>query len=533
MSTANSPVPKPSIPAAKTPLKTVQALTLQLLRRMKGKWAAPTLPFVARQVCETYLSEAHQSHQAKCRRILQTRLTLNPAQLQQFFQTALGDLLVTWFARFMHPPAPHPPTPALKELFIQLATEPEGISLLDLWRRSPKQFQFNLEQILQTARQVEALFAATDTLVSIIRELAIAEAHTQPPLPDHSLDLQQPGPWPVTQTTWEWPLNPGEQPIPILCYQPRSLPPGPIPLLIQSHGLAANPEDFAPHAHHLASYGYVVVAPQHPGSSSDQVRRLLAGEANEVFEQTEFLARPRTISRLIDRLTTHNTALFEGRLNTDCIGVMGNSFGAYTALALAGATIQFTELETSCDLANSHPNISLLLQCQALQLPHTLHSAYDSRVGAIIAIDTVGSAIFGSMGLHPIQIPVLLIAGSHDLTAPLACEQIRLFQWLTTPIHYLALMQGKTHLHNPGDLLNTLNLHLKLHPHPLHIPHATPFVTYTAALSLAFLNQHLGINTPHFPPFNARYVSTLSQSPYDIWLLSQASQAQLNHQISL
>lgn len=531
MSTANSPAPKPSIPAAKTPLRTVQALTLQLFRRMKGKWAAPTLPFVARQVCETYLSEAHQSHQAKCRRILQTRLALNPAQLQQFLQTTLGDFLVAWVARFMHPPAPHPPTPALKALFIQLATDPEGISLLDLWRRSPTQFQFNLEQILQTAQQVEALFVATDQLVGTIRELAIAEAQTQPPLPAHTLDLQQPGPWPVEQISWEWPLNPGEPPVPILCYRPRSLPPGPLPLLIQSHGLAANPEDFAPHAHHFASYGYVVVAPHHPGSNSAQVRRLLAGEATEVFEHTEFWARPRTISRLIDHLTTHNTALFAGRLNTNCIGVMGSSFGAYTALALAGATIQFAELETACDLARAHPNPSLLLQCQALHLPRTPYSAHDHRVGAIIAIDTVGSAIFGSTGLHPLQIPVLLIAGSHDLTAPLACEQIRLFQCLTAPIHYLALMQGKTHLHNPGDFLSTLNLHLTLHPHPLHSPSTPPFTTYTVALSLAFLNQHLGINMPHFPPFNARYVSTLSQSPYDVWLLSQAAQAQLNDQI--
>ena len=33
-----------------------------------------------------------------------------------------------------------------------------------------------------------------------------------------------------------------------------------------SHGLASRPEDYAAGLKHLASYGYVVAAPQHPGS---------------------------------------------------------------------------------------------------------------------------------------------------------------------------------------------------------------------------------------------------------------------------
>ncbi|HEY9645933.1 MAG TPA: hypothetical protein V6C88_06170, partial [Chroococcidiopsis sp.] len=61
---------------------------------------------------------------------------------------------------------------------------------------------------------------------------------------------------------------------------------------------------------------------------------------------------------------------------------------------------------------------------------------------------------------------------------------------------------------------------------------ATPFEDYIQALSLAFFNQHL-VNPegnppqPSVPPLSAAYGATLSQPPFDLWLISQASSESL------
>ncbi len=48
---------------------------------------------------------------------------------------------------------------------------------------------------------------------------------------------------------------------------------------------------------------------------------------------------------------------------------MGQSFGAYTALALAGAKINFEQLKQDYLPQAQYLNPSLFLQCRALELP--------------------------------------------------------------------------------------------------------------------------------------------------------------------
>ena len=53
------------------------------------------------------------------------------------------------------------------------------------------------------------------------------------------------------------------------------LPSQRFPLVIVSHGLASRPEDFEEIAQHLASYGFAVALPQHPGSDLQKTKDLI------------------------------------------------------------------------------------------------------------------------------------------------------------------------------------------------------------------------------------------------------------------
>lgn len=523
----------------RTALKQLQALSLQVLRRTQGFLAAQKLPYIANKACEAYLGEANRGHQASCRRILRTCLEINPTQLHHFFHTPLGNDLLRWFEQFFHVPGDRTQETSLKDLLLQMATDPEGLSLLSFLRRSPHTIQFNSDQLMLTAKRVEWLLQATEEAIAVIRELATEELKASPAINfSNFLDIRQPGAFQVKRyrlvlekTQRDWLTNPA--PLEVCCYQPQPFPAGDIPVVIQSHGLASSPEDLAVYAEHLASYGYFVAAPQHAGSDHAQIRNMLSGQSPEVFQLQEFIDRPQDIRDLLDELERRNLTDFEGKLNLKAVGVMGCSFGAYTALMLAGAEIQFQTLESACDITVQNPNLSLLLQCQALKLPRQAYHLADNRIQAILAVDAIGSEVFGLQGIENIQRPVLLIAGTQDIAAPLIFEQIRMFQWLTSPHRFLALMQGKSHIQDMQRLMNSLELQIKTSPQMPLAAKVTPFEQYTQALSLAFFNQYLERRMAAIPPLGAGYAAGISCAPFELWLISQASSEVLKQRLLL
>lgn len=546
MTDANSPLKQSRSDARKAAIEQFKLLFLQIFRWTKGFLEAQKLPLVANRACEVYVDKANKAHQTKCRRLLQTRLELNPAQLSRFLHTRMGDDLLAWFERFFHLPGDREKKHALRQLILEMAADPEGLSILSVLRRYPQTIQLNVDQLLLTAKRVELLLQETSTIIASVRECAIAEAVAEiaqngdvdfASLPD----LRQPGPFAVKQFTLVLPTSqrdclPGQvyqRQLTVTCYQPDPFPGDRVPVIVQSHGLASSPVDLQNYAIHLASYGYFVAAPQHPGSDTDQVFNMLAGAAADVFKLAEFVDRPLDISHVLDELERRNDSEFGNNLDLQTVGVMGYSFGAYTAFALAGAEIQFDKLEIACSPAIAHPNLSLLLQCQALNLPRQRYHLHDGRVRAILSIDSVGSEVFGPQGIAKIQIPVLLVAGSHDAAAPLAFEQIRLFHWLTAPQSYLALMQGRAHVQDIGRLVESLNLQIKVSPRFTFSPDVIPFEEYIKALSLAFFHRQLMPQIQPLPRLNAAYARYLSQSPFDLWLISQASNQALTNQLQM
>lgn len=115
---------------------------------------------------------------------------------------------------------------------------------------------------------------------------------------------------------------------------------GKFPLVIFSHGNGGMRSQNAFWCEHIASHGYIVVAPDHSGNC---LMTLLDGKVtpyNQQGREQSAKDRPLDISFLIDwmtRLDAGGDSRFHGKLDLDHVAVAGHSFGAYTAAMVAEA----------------------------------------------------------------------------------------------------------------------------------------------------------------------------------------------------
>ncbi len=141
-----------------------------------------------------------------------------------------------------------------------------------------------------------------------------------------------------------------------------------LPIVIFSHGLGGTRENYARLGQHWASHGYAVVHVQHPGSDDSIWRdnpRPLESAQRAVLDLNNLVDRPRDVSFALDELerrTASEDWPLRARLDLSRVAVAGHSFGAYTALCVAGrdlvipltgARIAFLDARIDCAIAMS------------------------------------------------------------------------------------------------------------------------------------------------------------------------------------
>jgi predicted dienelactone hydrolase len=355
-------------------------------------------------------------------------------------------------------------TQAIRAALILAAADPEGLSLLNIIRFYPTDaVRLDVQAISALYRERNINFNTTQQLITFARQASTAAAATDPILDYSALPvLAEEGQFGVRQQTLLLQDDQRDRTYPVDIYLPDNLNAvsGPIPVMVFSHGYGdtrTKPE-FVAAARRLAANGFFVALPEHIGSNRDYQQDLALGLNDESFDAMEFVNRPLDISFLLDSLEQLNSTEFQGRLQLNRVGLLGHSFGGYTALVASGATVNIERLQRQCrfetDITFRKKTILVsALQCRLLELmesPDVIHSQLtdgslaDKRVGLVIALAPV-SNLFGEGGMAQIQHPVVMIGGAADMAAPVELEQLVAFRDLTTPQKYLYLGENASH----------------------------------------------------------------------------------------
>lgn len=157
------------------------------------------------------------------------------------------------------------------------------------------------------------------------------------------------------------------------------------PLVVVSHGNGSSPWTFRGLAARLASEGFVVAMPEHPGNSrsDNSLAHTMANLEN----------RPRHVKLVIDRV-------LETFACAPVVAVIGHSIGAYTALAVAGG-------EPSCAPHESADGVS-----------HPIEVEHDPRVAALVLFAPAVIWFTPDGALDAVRAPILLRTAEHDEDAP-------------------------------------------------------------------------------------------------------------------
>jgi predicted dienelactone hydrolase len=236
------------------------------------------------------------------------------------------------------------------------------------------------------------------------------------------------------------------------------------PVIVFSHGLGASRETYQYFGEHMASHGYLVIHPQHSGSDTPAVRDELrermrdpskktkekeTGNSDDVEERfrggmiventsdpENLRNRPRDISFVLDQV--EKDAELSKVADMTKVAVAGHSFGSYTALAVAGMTVDMPKEDGGRD---AHP---------AGKVERAPTQFADPRVKAAIAMSPQGSGMMGvkAGAWESIHIPTLMLTGTHDMGVGGKAEDFRreAFDDLKGVDSYLVVLKDATHM---------------------------------------------------------------------------------------
>ena len=214
--------------------------------------------------------------------------------------------------------------------------------------------------------------------------------------------------------------------MPVAGHALRGAPPniqdGPYPLVIFAHGLKMLRYSAPYLCEHLASQGFVVMAMDYADNWTQ----------TPPFYSTLF-TRPQDVSWEIDQAVslTATGGKLEGLIDTEHIASVGYSLGGGTALASAGAQLEFSSLRRYVDeptICIAPPELGSINACtetldhqQELAglagldgIPDKLWPSWgDPRVDAVVGY-APSTVFFGTEGLQGVTVPTMLVVGSRD-----------------------------------------------------------------------------------------------------------------------
>lgn len=178
---------------------------------------------------------------------------------------------------------------------------------------------------------------------------------------------------------------------------------GRFPAIIISHGAGGNAGQFGWIASELAQAGFVVILPNHPGTTSGNAS---AEAAVRVWE------RPADVTAVLDEVTKNSEAY--PFVDVEQIFVLGFSAGGYTAMALSGARVDPDRLQRFCDDTDHGMSDCAFLahfgvDLHSFDLSPAAQDLRDPRIRSAVVIDPGIVSTLTEASLSQIDIPMLVI----------------------------------------------------------------------------------------------------------------------------
>jgi predicted dienelactone hydrolase len=447
---------------------------------------------------------------------LTTSTDLSPLAIAQFLYSFQGERILDRMSKVFKTEAHQPGFYAIRSaLILAAADQNEGLTPLNVLRKFPTDsLRIDSRQGFKIFKDLSKVIQRNGRALSIVEQEVQTERQelTMVTPQTRNLNLLISGNYSYRLQKLTMNDRRRDRTFPVDLYLPQTEDQQKLPLIVISHGLGSDVTTFSYLAKHLASHGFAVAVPEHPGSSAKQIEALLNGLESDVTPPEELINRPLDIKFLLDRLTDR----FGDQIDVNHVGMIGQSFGGYTALALAGAKINWNLLHEDCPNIDTSWNLSWLIQCLALQIPLVVaeQDLKDERITAAIAINPLVSSIFGQESLSKIKIPLMLISGSSDPITPSLSEQITPFTWLTTPEKYLVLLKGGTHFSTLAETAGSIPVPEKaIGPSP-KIAH-----DYVRQLGLAFFGKYITAKEAYDNYLNAEYGAVMSRKKFPLRLV--------------
>ena len=223
---------------------------------------------------------------------------------------------------------------------------------------------------------------------------------------------------------------------------------GPFPLIVFSHGISS--VDFQSFAlmDYLASHGYVVASASHLQST------LFTYVGTEFFSKSA-IDRPQDVSALIDAMLRRNNTpgdpLFE-KIDPDRIGVVGHSFGGYTAIASLNPPLDVYGMIEKCEQVGqanwsgewkychdvTTSDLSFAEDCRPCSLG-------DARIKAAVPMSPAFPYIMVPGALASVDVPALVMVGELDEVTPPDTQVRVYFDGLSHPETLYWELAGGSH----------------------------------------------------------------------------------------
>ncbi|MCU4180282.1 alpha/beta hydrolase family protein [Bosea sp. BH3] len=179
-----------------------------------------------------------------------------------------------------------------------------------------------------------------------------------------------------------------------------------LPLVVLSHGYGGSWRNLSWLADVLSRSGYIVAAPDHPGTTT------LNKDPKEAARLWE---RPRDLSRVIDALIRDNA--LAGKVEPSRIASIGHSLGGWTVTALTGGRFSTERFARECKL-HPNPRICRLNSLRADEFPPASvlnDDMRDMRVRAMVSLDLGLARGFTPESLAALPVPALIIGAGTDI----------------------------------------------------------------------------------------------------------------------